>query len=40
MTYYRSHILRAITRWMILTVLLAAGILLVAGATRIPMLRA
>lgn len=40
MTHYRNHILRTLTRWAILTGLLAGGLFLAAGTTGIPMLRA
>lgn len=40
MTYYRNHILRTLTRWVILMSLLAAGLFLAAGTTHIPTLRA
>jgi protein-S-isoprenylcysteine O-methyltransferase Ste14 len=40
MSYYPHHILRALTRWAILTALLAGGLFVAAGTTHIPTLRA
>lgn len=40
MTHYRNHILRTLTRWAILTGLLAAGLFIAAGTTHLPRLRA
>ena len=40
MNHHRNHILPALIRWAILTALMAGGLFLAAGTTRIPRLRA